>query len=88
MSTDNLKLLLTELEVEVVEEALELYLRARSVPVDRRFEYRYRAAHAVLDSLRPRDRSPGTFPTGDDDDRAHRDDEVPERRSRPGHAED
>jgi hypothetical protein len=38
MSTDQLKLLLAALEVEVVQEALELYVQARPVPMDRRFE--------------------------------------------------
>jgi hypothetical protein len=44
MSTDKMKLLLADLEVEVVQEALELYVQMRPVPIDRRFEYRYRAA--------------------------------------------
>ena len=44
MSTDQLKLLLAPLEVEVVQEALELYVQMRPVPIDHRFEYRYRAA--------------------------------------------
>ena len=52
MSNDPIKLLLPELEAEVVGEALELYLQARPSPLDRRYEYRYRAAHAVLDVLR------------------------------------
>ncbi len=44
MSTDNIKLLLTELEIEVVQEALELYVQTRPVAADRQFEYRCRAA--------------------------------------------
>jgi hypothetical protein len=48
MVTTPIRLLLPELEAEVVAEALELYLRTRPVPLDRRFEYRYRAAQAVL----------------------------------------
>ena len=52
MSTDQLKLLLAPLEVEVVQEALELYVQMRPVPTDHRFEYRYRAARSVLESLR------------------------------------
>jgi hypothetical protein len=51
MPKEPIKLLLPELEAEVVVEALELYLRARPAPLDRRYEYRYRAAHAVLDVL-------------------------------------
>lgn len=62
MSTDHLKLLLTELEVEVLEEALELYLQTRPVPVDRRFEYRYRAAQSVLENLRQGNREFETLP--------------------------
>ena len=68
MSTEELKLLLTTLEAEVVEEALELYVRARPVPADDRFEYRYRAARAVLASLRRGNRELGTFPRGDDEE--------------------
>jgi hypothetical protein len=48
----HIKLVLPELEAEVVGEALELYLRTRPVPIDHRFEYRYRAAHGVLDVIR------------------------------------
>ena len=44
-------LVLPDLEAEVVGEALELYLRTRRVPVDQRFEYRYRAAQSILDVL-------------------------------------
>lgn len=51
MPNGPIKLLLPELEAEVVGEALELYLRARPTPLDHRYEYRYRAAHAVLDVL-------------------------------------
>ena len=51
MANGPIKLLLPELEAEVVGEALELYLRARPSTLDRRYEYRYRAAHAVLDVL-------------------------------------
>lgn len=67
MSNDNLKLLLTELEVEVVQEALELYLQTRPVPFDRRFEYRYRAARSVLESLLQGSREFGTLPRRDDE---------------------
>jgi hypothetical protein len=51
MPNQPIKLLLPELEAEVVGEALELYLRARPAPLDHRYEYRYRAAHAVLEVL-------------------------------------
>jgi hypothetical protein len=70
MSSDQLKLLLSALEVEVVQEALDLYVRARPVPTDRRFEYRYRAAQSVLENLRQGSRELGTFPRGDDDEAA------------------
>ncbi len=51
MRPGTIRLLLPDLEAEVVGEALELYLRARAVPLDPRFEYRYRAAQSVLDVL-------------------------------------
>jgi hypothetical protein len=51
MANEPIMLLLPELEAEVVCEALELYLQARPSPLDRRYEYRYRAAHSVLDVL-------------------------------------
>ena len=80
MSTDKLKLLLAELEVEVVQEALELYVQTRPVPNDRRFEYRYRAARSVLESLRQGTRELGTVPRGDDEEAAPIRDERAERR--------
>lgn len=80
MSTDQLKLLLGELEVEVVQEALELYVQARPVPIDRRFEYRYRAARSVLEILRQGTRELGTLPRGDDDEATAIDDERSEQR--------
>jgi hypothetical protein len=80
MSTDQVELLLAELEVEVVQEALDLYLQTRPVPLDRRFEYRYRAARSVLESLRQGTRELGTLPRLDDDERTVRDDKRPERR--------
>lgn len=80
MSTDNKKLLLTALEAEVVEAALELYVRTRPVPSDDRFEYRYRAARSVLGSLRQGNRELGTFPRGDDEEATRFDDERQERR--------
>ena len=80
MSTDELKLLLSALEAEVVEEGLELYVRARPVPIDDRFEYRYRAARSVLASLRQGNRQLGAFPRGGDEEANLADDERPERR--------
>ena len=80
MSTDQLKLLLAPLEVEVVQEALELYVQMRPVPIDRRFEYRYRAARSVLESLRQGTRELGTFPRGDDEEATVIDDVRPARR--------
>jgi hypothetical protein len=51
MSTRTVRLVLGDLETEVMIEALELYLQARPLDASRRFEYRYRAARAVLDNL-------------------------------------
>ena len=75
MSSDQLKLLLSTLEIEVVQEALDLYLQTRPVPADRRFEYRYRAAQSVLENLRQGARELGTFPRGDDDEATSTDDQ-------------
>lgn len=80
MSTDKMKLLLAELEVEVVQEALELYVQTRPAPIDNRFEYRYRAARSVLESLRQGTRELGTLPRGDDEEATVIDDERSERR--------
>lgn len=51
MNDGRVRLVLPPLEAEVLGEALELYLRARRVPVDPRYEYRYRAAAGVLAAL-------------------------------------
>lgn len=67
MSTGKLKLVLAELEAEVVQEALDLYVRARPTPTDHRFEYRYRAAQSVLDSLNQATNILGNFPIADDE---------------------
>ena len=75
MSSDQLKLLLSTLEIEVVQEALDLYLQTRPVPADRRFEYRYRAAQSVLENLRQGARELSTFPRGDDDEATSTDDQ-------------
>lgn len=80
MSTDQLKLLLSALEAEVVQEALELYVQVRPVPIDGRFEYRYRAAQSVLASLRQGNREFVTFPRGDDEEVTRLGDEPTERR--------
>jgi hypothetical protein len=80
MSTDKLKLVLGDLEAEVVEEALELYLQLQPVPADLRFEYRYRAAHSVLASLRRWNREAETFPRGDDEEASLVDEVRSERR--------
>ena len=80
MSSDQLRLLLSALEVEVVQEALELYLQTRPVPIDRRFEYRYRAAQSVLENLRQGTRELGTFPRGDDEEATVVQDERSKRR--------
>lgn len=80
MSTDRMKLLLAALEAEVVQEALDLYVQTRPVPTDRRFDYRYRAAHSVLESLRQGNQELGTFPRGDDDEGTRFDDVRSERR--------
>lgn len=88
MATNKLMLLLAELEAEVLEEALDLYMRARPTPADSRFEYRYRAARAVLDSLRQGTCSAGSVPAGDDEDTARQDAGPSERRSRREQLED
>jgi hypothetical protein len=51
MADHTVKLVLGEAEVEVLEEALDLYLRARPGAADHRFEYRYRIAHGILGTL-------------------------------------
>ena len=66
MNDERVKLLLPPLEAEVVGEALELYLRARPAPTDRRFDYRYRAAAGVLAALQQ------TFPDEADPLPTHR----------------
>ena len=81
MSTGEQRLLLTPLEAEVVEAALELYLQLQPVPADRRFEYRYRAARSVLEDLQRGSSGFGEPPTEDDDAAVRSDDEMPVRRS-------
>jgi hypothetical protein len=68
MDTRTVRLVLGDLEAEVVADALELYLRTRPPDTNRRFEYRYRAARAVLDSLaRDGDPEPAEAQSGDDE---------------------
>lgn len=74
-------LLLTEREAEVVEEALALYLSARPAPADTRYDYRYRAAQAVLGSLQGH-RHPPVTALEDDDASKLRDDDHPRRPKR------
>jgi hypothetical protein len=51
MNTQPIRLVVGDVEAEVLQEALELYLQARPPGADSRFDYRYRAAQAVLDTL-------------------------------------
>jgi len=68
MSAASIRLVIGDLEAEVLQEALELYLNARPPRADRRYEYRYRAAQAVLDSLwQQGDGLPVDGPPGDDE---------------------
>jgi hypothetical protein len=67
MADETVRLVLGEVEVEVLEEALELYLRARPAAADHRYDYRYRVAHGILGTLaQPSREDPSTSP-GDDD---------------------
>ena len=68
MNTRTVRLVLGDVETEVVSEALELYLRTRPPQADRRYEYRYRAARAVLDSLtQDGEAGPAEAAQGDDE---------------------
>jgi hypothetical protein len=61
------RLVLDDAEIEVLEEALDLYLRARPAAADHRFDYRYRVAQGILGALsqpRPPD---GAAALGNDD---------------------
>jgi hypothetical protein len=71
MADHTVKLILGEVEVEVLEEALDLYLRARPSAADHRFDYRYRIANGVLGTLT---RLAPAATSGD-----HDDDELPGR---------
>jgi hypothetical protein len=46
-----IRLVLDDAEIEVLEEALDLYLRARPAAADHRFDYRYRVAQGILGAL-------------------------------------
>ena len=67
MSTTAIRLVLGDVEAEVVAEALDLYLRTRPPEADRRFEYRYRAARAVMDNLAQNREAPPDNAPGDDE---------------------
>jgi hypothetical protein len=67
MADHTVKLVLGEVEVEVLEEALDLYLRARPAAADQRFEYRYRVAHGILGTLTRLPTAPAAVDYGDDE---------------------
>jgi hypothetical protein len=67
MPGPTIRLVLDDAEVEVLEEALDLYLRARPAAADRRFDYRYRVAQGVLGALSRPTLEDGPAAQGDDD---------------------
>jgi hypothetical protein len=67
MNTQPLRLVVGDVEAEVLQEALELYLQARPPGADSRFDYRYRAAQAVLDTLWQGSRDVAEDSAGDDE---------------------
>jgi hypothetical protein len=67
MAEYSIRLVLNDVEVEVLEEALDLYLRARPGSADHRYEYRYRAAHAIRGALSRPDPVEAGSGTGDDE---------------------
>jgi hypothetical protein len=67
MAEYSIRLVLNDVEVEVLEEALDLYLSARPGSADHRFEYRYRAAHAIRGALSRPDPNGSRSPAGDDE---------------------
>jgi hypothetical protein len=67
MPGPNIRLVLDDAEVEVLEEALDLYLRARPAAADHRFDYRYRVAQGVLGALSQPRPADGAAAQGDDD---------------------
>ena len=79
MPGPTIKLVLDDAEIEVLEEALDLYLRARPAAADHRFDYRYRVAQGVLGALsQPR---PADNPSmqGSDDPVGRKDRSVSQR---------
>jgi hypothetical protein len=62
-----IRLVLDDAEIEVLEEALDLYLRARPAAADHRFDYRYRVAQGVLGALSQSRPEHGSAALGDDD---------------------
>jgi hypothetical protein len=85
MSAQTVRLVLRDIEAEVLEEALGLYLAARPTAADKRFDYRYRAARSVLTSLLQRGNDVTDEQTDDDQPAT---DEGPWERRRPGSLED
>ena len=73
MPGPTIRLVLDDAEIEVLEEALDLYLRARPAAADHRCDYRYRVAQGVRGALsqpRPPD---GPAAQGGDDPAGRKD---------------
>jgi hypothetical protein len=63
----SIRLVLDDAEIEVLEEALDLYLRARPAAADHRFDYRYRVAQGIVGALsQPRPPDGAAAPDKDD----------------------
>ncbi len=74
MPGPTIRLVLDDAEIEVLEEALDLYLRARPAAADHRFDYRYRVAQGVLGALsQPRPADDPASVQGDDDPAGRKD---------------
>jgi hypothetical protein len=69
MPGPTIRLVLDDAEIEVLEEALDLYLRARPAAADHRFDYRYRVAQGVLGALSQPRLADSPAAQGDDDPR-------------------
>ena len=67
MPGPTIRLVLDDAEIEVLEEALDLYLRARPAAADHRFDYRYRVAQGVLGALSQPRPADGAAAQSDDD---------------------
>ena len=67
MAEYSIRLVLNDVEVEVLEEALDLYLQARPGSADHRFDYRYRAAHAIRGALSRLESGAARSIAGDDE---------------------